>query len=181
MSDLKAYTYRLYQKKQAEQLQGVLDHCRELYNSALQERRDAYEIMVKRHPNYFEETTRKFLTQAYALTYNQQATQLPEVKEIRPEYHESDGRREKDFREAEIKHAASHVRLGRYLGVRFSRGRSGSGGSGGRRGARLEIGVLLELFHPLFRLSVIHGLFEALDRSAQIGTDGAQALGAKNH
>ncbi len=89
MSNLKAYKYRLYpQKKQAEQLQWVVDHCRELYNSALQERRDAYEMLVKRHPNYYDETTRKLLTQEHALTYNQQATQLPEVKEIRPEYSE---------------------------------------------------------------------------------------------
>jgi putative transposase len=89
MSNLKAYKYRLYpKKKQAEQLQWVLDHCRELYNSALQERRDAYEMMVKRHPNYYDETTRKLLTQEHALTYNQQATQLPEIKEIRPEYNE---------------------------------------------------------------------------------------------
>src|SRR2546421_5190930 len=89
MSNLKAYKYRLYpNKKQAEQLQWVLDHCRELYNSALQERRDAYEMMVKRHPNYYDETTRKLLTQEHALTYNQQATQLPEIKEIRPEYHD---------------------------------------------------------------------------------------------
>jgi transposase len=89
MSNLKAYKYRLYpHKKQAEQLQWVVDHCRELYNSALQERRDAYEMMVKRHPNYYDETTRKLLTQEHALTYNQQATQLPEVKAIRPEYNE---------------------------------------------------------------------------------------------
>ena len=89
MSKLKAYKYRLYpNKKQAEHLQWVLDHCRELYNSALQERRDAYEMMVKRHPNYYDETTRKLLTQEHALTYNQQATQLPEVKEIWPEYNE---------------------------------------------------------------------------------------------
>jgi hypothetical protein len=34
MSNLKAYKYKLYpNKKQAEQLQWVLDHCRELYNS----------------------------------------------------------------------------------------------------------------------------------------------------
>src|SRR2546427_1449215 len=89
MSNLKAYTYRLYpNKKQAEQLQWVLDHCRELYNAAIQERRDAYELMVKRHPNYYDETTRKLLTQEHTLTYNQQAPQLPEIKRVRPEYNE---------------------------------------------------------------------------------------------
>ncbi len=79
MSNLKAYKYRLYpNKKQAEKLQWTVDRARELYNAAIQERRDAYEIRVKRHPNYHDEATRKHLTQAHALTYNQQATQLPE-------------------------------------------------------------------------------------------------------
>jgi len=87
MSSLKAYNYRLYpNKKQAQTLQWVLDRARELYNAALQERRDAYEIKVKRHPNYHDEATRKRLTQEHALTYHQQATQLPEIKAIRSEY-----------------------------------------------------------------------------------------------
>jgi putative transposase len=69
MSDLKAYNYRLYPtKKQETRLQAVLDRCRELYNAALQERRDAYRV-------------------AHAsIGYHQQAAQLPEIKEIRPEY-----------------------------------------------------------------------------------------------
>jgi putative transposase len=71
---LRAYKYKLYPNmKQAEKLQWVLDRCRELYNSALQERRDAYEMTVKRHPNYYDETTRKQLTQEHALNYHQQA------------------------------------------------------------------------------------------------------------
>src|SRR6266516_3492456 len=89
MKTLKAYKYRLYPtKKQQEQLQWTLDRARELYNAALQERRDAYEIRVKRHPNYYDEATRKRITQEHALTYTQQATQLAEIKEIRPEYHD---------------------------------------------------------------------------------------------
>ena len=89
MSNLKAYKYRLYpNKKQAEKLQWTVDRARELYNAAIQERRDAYEIRIKRHPNYHDEATRKHLTQAHALTYNQQATQLPEMKELRPEYND---------------------------------------------------------------------------------------------
>ena len=89
MSNLKAYTYRLYpNKKQAEKLQWTLDRARELYNAAIQERRDAYEISVKRHPNYHDQAMRRQLTQEHALTYNQQATQLPEIKEIRLEYHD---------------------------------------------------------------------------------------------
>jgi putative transposase len=69
MSNLKAYKYRLYPTtKQAARLQEVLDRNRELYNAALQERREAYRIGK------------------VSLGYNQQAAQLPEIKEIRPEY-----------------------------------------------------------------------------------------------
>ena len=89
MSSLKAYKYSLSpNKKQAETLQWVLDRASELYNAALQERRDAYEIKVKRHPNAHDEATRQQLTREHALTYNQQATQLPEIKRVRPEYHD---------------------------------------------------------------------------------------------
>jgi putative transposase len=89
MSNLKAYKYRLYPNtKQAEKLQWTLDRARELYNAAIQERRDAYEMRVKRHPNYHDAATRQRLTQEHALTYTQQAAQLPEIKELRPEYHE---------------------------------------------------------------------------------------------
>jgi putative transposase len=71
MSSLKAYKYKLYpNKKQAEKLQWTLDRARELYNAALQERRDAWQMCI------------------VSITYNQQATQLPEIKEVRPEYHD---------------------------------------------------------------------------------------------
>jgi putative transposase len=87
MSNLKAYKYRLYpNKKQTEKLQWTLDRARELYNAALQERRDAYEMMVKRHPNYYDTALHKQLTQERSRNYHQQALQLPEIKEIRPEY-----------------------------------------------------------------------------------------------
>lgn len=40
----KAYKYRVYpNNKQREKLHWTLDRTRELYNAALQERRDAYE------------------------------------------------------------------------------------------------------------------------------------------
>jgi len=69
MSNLKAYKCRLYPTtKQAARLQEVLDRNRELYNAALQERREAYRMCK------------------VSLGYNQQAAQLPEIKEIRPEY-----------------------------------------------------------------------------------------------
>lgn len=63
-----AYKYRLYPtKKQAVRLQEVLDRCRQLYNAALQERKDAYKMC------------------GVSIGYNQQVAQLPDIKEIRPE------------------------------------------------------------------------------------------------
>jgi putative transposase len=83
----RAYKYRLYPtKKQRATLQWTLDRARELYNAALQERRDAYTCKVKRHPNYFDEETRQQLTKEHALTYTRQAAELAEIKEVRPEY-----------------------------------------------------------------------------------------------
>lgn len=65
----KAYKYRIYpNKEQGEKLQWTLDHCRELYNAALQERKEAYRMS------------------RVSIGYNQQAAQLPDVKDIRPEY-----------------------------------------------------------------------------------------------
>jgi hypothetical protein len=52
---IKAYTYRISSNKTTtEKLDGVITLCRQLYNAALHERRDAYEMMVKRHPNYYD-------------------------------------------------------------------------------------------------------------------------------
>src|SRR6266566_9386344 len=64
-----AYKFRLYPtRKQAQALIWTLDRCRELYNAALQERRDAYRMVGKR------------------LNYYDQANQLPDIKAIREEY-----------------------------------------------------------------------------------------------
>ena len=66
-----AYTFRLYPtRKQQERLQWTLDRARELYNAALQERKDAYRMAGK------------------SITYYDQANQLPEIKQIRPEYND---------------------------------------------------------------------------------------------
>jgi putative transposase len=71
MSSFKAYKYRLYPtKEQAGKLQWTLDRCRELYNAAIQEHRDAWRMCK------------------VSISYNQQAAQLPEIKVVRPEYHE---------------------------------------------------------------------------------------------
>ena len=86
---MKSYKYRLYPTdKQAQSMQWTLDRCRSLYNAALQERRDAYEMRVRRHPSYYDEPTRKQLAREVAMSYNAQAMQLPEIKELRPEYKE---------------------------------------------------------------------------------------------
>src|SRR5581483_1920108 len=86
---IKAYKYRIYASKHTtEKLQWVLDRCRELYNAGLQERRDAYEMGVKRHPGYYDEETRKQLAREHAVSYYDQQNYLPDVKELRPEYQE---------------------------------------------------------------------------------------------
>jgi putative transposase len=65
----RCYRYRLYPtKEQAIHLQWVLDRCRELYNAALQERRDAYDMARVK------------------VSYYAQSRELPGVKEDRPEF-----------------------------------------------------------------------------------------------
>ena len=65
----KSYKFRLSPtRKQAATLQWTLDRCRELYNAALSERRDAYSMVGK------------------SITCYDQINDLPEIKEIREEY-----------------------------------------------------------------------------------------------
>ncbi|HEY6285958.1 MAG TPA: transposase [Ktedonobacteraceae bacterium] len=66
----KAFKYRLYPNKEQEHtLFWTLTRCRELYNAALSERRDAYRMAGK------------------SISYYEQKRDLPEVKAIlRPEY-----------------------------------------------------------------------------------------------
>lgn len=87
---MKAYKYRLYPTKSTEQrLIWTLDRCRELYNAALTERRDAYNFHVRQHPNYYDVETRKRLAQELAVNLYQQKRDLTEVKhELREEYQE---------------------------------------------------------------------------------------------
>src|SRR5437588_5498638 len=67
----KAFVYRLYPTaKQAEQLTWILDRCRELYNAALEERREAYRMAGK------------------TLGYCEQKRELPGLKAECPEYKE---------------------------------------------------------------------------------------------
>jgi IS605 OrfB family transposase len=70
-SMMKSFKYRLYPtRKQADVLQFTLDRNRELYNAALEERREAWRM------------------NRASVTYNMQSAQLPEIKESRPEYNE---------------------------------------------------------------------------------------------
>jgi putative transposase len=68
---MKAFKYRLYPtRNQREALQFILDRNRELYNAALEERREAWRMS------------------RVSISYNDQSAQLPEIKEIRPQYKE---------------------------------------------------------------------------------------------
>jgi putative transposase len=69
---MKAFKYRLYVNKATEEkLTWTLDRCRELYNAALQERKEAYKMAGK------------------SISYYEQKRDLVAIKEeIRPEYQE---------------------------------------------------------------------------------------------
>lgn len=67
----RTFKFRLYPSKaQITRMQSTLRFCCELYNAGLQERRDAY-----RH-------------ERRSIRYVEQANQLPEIKETRPEFNE---------------------------------------------------------------------------------------------
>src|SRR5258708_3783077 len=67
----KTFKYKLKPTPEQEQvLAFVLRRCRELYNAALQERRDAWHKC------------------GVSVTAAGQSAQLPAVKEVRPEYHD---------------------------------------------------------------------------------------------
>jgi len=67
-SIVKAFRFRIYPTKAQEtRLEHVLDLCRELYNAALEERRDAYRCAGE------------------SITYRGQANQLAAIKELRPD------------------------------------------------------------------------------------------------
>ena len=65
----KAYKFRLYPThKQIATLEWILRRCKELYNAALEERREAYRL------------------NGVSVSYNMQADQLPAIKHLREEY-----------------------------------------------------------------------------------------------
>src|SRR6266511_2964394 len=66
---LKSYKYRVYPSRaQQSRLEQALALCCELYNAALEERREAYRLAHK------------------SISYQDQQNQLPEIKAIRPEF-----------------------------------------------------------------------------------------------
>jgi len=84
-----AYKFRLYPtRKQLARLQETLDACRQLYNAALTERGDAYNFHVKQHPNYYDESARLARSREIGINYYSQANQLPEIKDLREDYHD---------------------------------------------------------------------------------------------
>src|SRR5215469_12716966 len=65
----KTYKYKLRPSAEQERaMEFVLRRCRELYNAGLQERRDAWQKC------------------GVSITAASQSAQLPEIKEVRPEY-----------------------------------------------------------------------------------------------
>src|ERR1043165_6349113 len=65
---IRTYKYRIYPTRaQVTKLERTLDICCELYNAALQERRDAWRLLRK------------------SIAYNEQTGQLPDLKELRPD------------------------------------------------------------------------------------------------
>jgi putative transposase len=60
--------------------QACLDSHRELYNAALQERRDAYERVVRGSPGFYSPRRPKA-----PVCYRTQSAQLTEIREVRPE------------------------------------------------------------------------------------------------
>ena len=88
---MKAFRYRLYPtRKQAEVLHQTLDLCRKLYNAGLEERKESWRMTAR----VSVEMTGNSAVINYAkpvgvhVSYNDQSAQLPEIKEIRPEYKE---------------------------------------------------------------------------------------------
>jgi len=78
----RAYKFSLRPTKgQHLRLQACLDDHRELYNAALQERRDAYERVVRRAPGYFGVDRAKM-----PVRYNTQSVQLKEIEQPVPRW-----------------------------------------------------------------------------------------------
>lgn len=101
MTALRAYKFRLFPTKPAiRKLERTLEVCRELYNSALDERRTAYRLWKSvytgtAYTEYddntvvaFEYVTGEGAPKPPNINYYTQAAQLGEIKQTRPEFKE---------------------------------------------------------------------------------------------
>ena len=76
----RTYKFRLRPTaKQHVALGQCLDAHRSLYNAALQERRDAYELVVRRSPHYFSARRPQGV-----VNYGRQSAQLKEIRGLVP-------------------------------------------------------------------------------------------------
>ncbi len=84
---MKAFKYRLYPTKtQSEKLDWTLARCCELYNAALQERKEAWNG-CRRHPNFYDPEWRSEHARDYHISFAEQCRWLTQIrKEIRPDY-----------------------------------------------------------------------------------------------
>lgn len=87
----KAYKYRLYPNRTTEkQLYGVLNRCRELYNAALSERKDAYQqyqrTTVMEGSEWTVAATMVIGRAVKSISFYGQKRDLVEIKQERPEY-----------------------------------------------------------------------------------------------
>jgi len=89
----KAFKYRLYPTKKQEQvLFWTLARCRELYNAALSEWKDAYQsyertqVLVNQQTGQVIAATMVANQRVRSVSYYKQKRDLPEIKDIREEY-----------------------------------------------------------------------------------------------
>ncbi|MDQ2884808.1 MAG: transposase [Chloroflexota bacterium] len=83
----RTFKFRLYPTSaQAAALDWTLARCCELYNAALQERKEAWNA-CKRHPNFYDPVWRTEHAGEYSVHYYDQVNALPDLKRaLRPEY-----------------------------------------------------------------------------------------------
>jgi putative transposase len=88
-----AYKYRLYPTKKQEQvLFWTLARCRELYNAALSEWKDAYQpyertqVLVNAETGQVTVATMAANRRVRSVSYSEQKRDLPEIKDLREEY-----------------------------------------------------------------------------------------------
>ena len=88
-----AFKYRLYPTKKQEQvLFWTLARCRELYNAALSEWKDAYQqyertqLLVNRETGQVVAVTMVANQRVRSVSYHEQKRNLPEIKDLREEY-----------------------------------------------------------------------------------------------